>query len=321
MEAEGEVTERAAVLTNARVVVIDAELTCAQAATQVPYYIPTCTGFKVHNTHVLRHLPHHLHSTRIGSTQSSGPTCPSMFGDMNRCDVMCKWPGLRQVDEATKIIRDVSDEELLQHCASCSDAQDPDGTFQVDSMRGAQQMGMDRQVFNHQVSIDSGQEARKVHASCYAILSDLIAKVVGDRHFAYMREPNERVTDYLLIDPVGVIMVAGVEGFLGKLVKSNQQAQAGNAPLGTPSPARCTSHTQCGKSTPPSTRACVLLSQKATSKTWPAEERERRTRKTVSANVAMLATGTIFNGDEFSLRMSTMRATLLCMSVAMTSPM
>ena len=52
-------------------------------------------------------------------------------------------------------------------------------------MRGAQQIGMPREVFNPKAYLEvRGQSVREVHASCYDVLQILVVKVTGKSMFA-----------------------------------------------------------------------------------------------------------------------------------------
>ena len=71
-------------------------------------------------------------------------------------------------------------------------------------------MGMSRDTFNPATYIKKGQTTQQMHYSCYSVLTELIAKVTGDKMFSVLREPPNRAVDYLHIDPVGVLMMNNV---------------------------------------------------------------------------------------------------------------
>ena len=49
-----------------------------------------------------------------------------------------------------------------------------------------------------------------MHASCYDILQNLVAKVTGKSMFAMLKQPPTGFYAYLYVDPVGVMIVTGL---------------------------------------------------------------------------------------------------------------
>ena len=139
------------------------------------------------------------------------------FAPGQRHDSLGKWGRLSEVNERTGVPGDVSDEELLEHGRDRGEADDPTGdhalgrfrTNQIISklVRGAIQLGYQRQHFMVENHLREGAEVdtSMVHSSCAALLSKLVAKVMGYRQYSVLTPRSNYSPNYILnIDPFGI---------------------------------------------------------------------------------------------------------------------
>ena len=139
------------------------------------------------------------------------------FNTGARYDALGTWPAsLCATDPETNISKEISDEEVKASCAEvCGNIEDPDGRWLIKKLRanqilsalirGASQLGYNRQSFNPQTYIDRGQGPK--HFSCLGLLNELIPKVTGYTMYSLIRPAPNRPTAYLYIDPVGVVLI------------------------------------------------------------------------------------------------------------------
>ena len=139
------------------------------------------------------------------------------FGRGQRHDSLGNWGRLSAVDPSSGVPRELGDDEVLAYGRARGQEDDPTGehslgrfrTNQVISrfVRGAIQLGYQRQHFNVANHIREGTEADTgmVHSSCAALLSRLVAKVTGCRHYSMLPPRNNNTPSYIFsIDPFGI---------------------------------------------------------------------------------------------------------------------
>ena len=150
-------------------------------------------------------------------------TMQERFRTGSRYDVLGNWPANMCVtDPETNISREVTDEEI-QACGAHGRGEivDPDGhwvlkRFRANQIRsaltrGSIQMGYTRSTFNPETYIKRGQTTKQMHFSCLGVLCEIIPKITGYSQFALIRPTPTGPTEFLYIDPVGVILMQSLK--------------------------------------------------------------------------------------------------------------
>ena len=68
-------------------------------------------------------------------------------------------------------------------------------------------MGYSRDTFNPETYIKRGQSKKEMHLSCSCVLSEIIPKLTGYESFSWIKPPPTGPTEFLYIDPVGIVMM------------------------------------------------------------------------------------------------------------------
>ena len=124
----------------------------------------------------------------------------------------------------TDISRDVTEDEVLAFGQSLRDPEDPSGIHLLNKfkanqliaklMRGAIQMGYRKRHFDaaYHMRENQTEDAPQMHSSCTALLSKLVCKIAGYRHYTLLqtRDANSP-SNVLYIDPFGICLMFGVE--------------------------------------------------------------------------------------------------------------
>ena len=207
--------ERRTFLLAGRAVITDPELLIAQTSMQPPYYPDMKTGYCVDA------MPPAFAFWPSTSSWLTMPydTMQERFRTGSRYDVLGNWPANHVCcDPETNISREVTDEEIQACCAhGRGEIVDPDGhwvlkRFRANQIlsaltRGSIQMGYTRSTFNPETDIKRGQTTKQMHFSCLGVLCEIIPKITGYSQFSLIRPTPTGPTEFLYIDPVGVILM------------------------------------------------------------------------------------------------------------------
>ena len=225
-EYAGPDEERRPLILPGRTLITDPDLMQARSAMQPSYYpekrIGRCndamrTAFACFGRTMYKVWP----------TTSSWMTMPCFqmqekFEQGCRYDVLGNWPGkLSELDHESKISRDVTDEAILEFARAKAEPDDPDGAYMLrrfranqilsSLVRGSIQMGYSRDTFNPETYIKRGQSTKEMHLSCLCVLSEIIPKLTGYESFSLIRPPPTEPTEFLNIDPVGIVMMQSLK--------------------------------------------------------------------------------------------------------------
>ena len=131
------------------------------------------------------------------------------------------WAIGSELDHDSKISRDVTNEEILEFARAKAEPEDPDGTYMLRRFRanqilsslvqGSIQMGYSRDTFNPETYTKRGQSTKEMHLSCLWVLSEIIPKLTGYESFSVIRPPPTGPTEFLYIDPVGIVMMQSLK--------------------------------------------------------------------------------------------------------------
>ena len=72
-------------------------------------------------------------------------------------------------------------------------------------------MGYTRSTFNPETYIRRGQTTKQMHFSCLGVLNDIIPKITGYSTLSLIRPAPTGPTEFLYIDPVGVILMQSLK--------------------------------------------------------------------------------------------------------------
>ena len=72
-------------------------------------------------------------------------------------------------------------------------------------------MGYTRSTFNPETYIRRGQTTKQMHCSCLGVLNEIIPKITGYSTFSLIRPAPTGPTEFLYIDPVGVILMQSLK--------------------------------------------------------------------------------------------------------------
>ena len=223
--------ERRPCLLPGRTVAKDPDLLIAQTSMQPPYYPDKKAGNCVDAIRpAFAYMAYCLLRTiyKIWPSTSSWLTMPyeimqERFRTGSRYDVLGSWPAnLCATDPETNISREVTDEEI-RACGAQGRGEivDPDGHWVLKRFRanqplsaltrGAIQMGYTRSTFNPETYIRRGQTTKQMHLSCLGVLNEIIPQITGYSTFSLIRPAPTGPTEFLYIDPVGVILMQSLK--------------------------------------------------------------------------------------------------------------
>ena len=228
--------ERQAVLLPGITPVMDPKLQIARTALQPVLYLDSRVGNCVDANHaafsyaacfVCRTIYkiHKMWPSTIKWMTMPYEVMQERFRTGSRYDAMGNWPGpLCTTDPETNVSREISDEEIqVSHAHAGGELEDPDRrwlvrkfrTNQVLSslIRGADQLGYNRQAFNPKTYLDRGQDAREMHFCCLGLLNEIIPKVTGYTDVFSHSSGPEPCNGYLYIDPVGCVLVQSMKEY------------------------------------------------------------------------------------------------------------
>eukprot|EP00439_Symbiodinium_sp_Y106_P077955 s920_g16.t2 len=217
--------ERQPVLPLGRNVITDPELLIAQTSMQPPYYPDKSTGYCVDALRpAFAYMAYCLLRTmyKVWPSTSSWLTMPyetmqERFRAGSRYDVLGNWPAhICATDPETNISKEVTDEDIRACANTRGEVDDPEGhwlakRFRANQVlsaltRGSIQMGYTRSTFNPETYVNRGQSAKQMQYSCLGVLCEIIPKITGYTQFSLIRPAPTGPTEFLYIDPVGVIL-------------------------------------------------------------------------------------------------------------------
>ena len=222
--------ERRPLLLPERNVITDPELLVAQTSMQPPYYPDKTTGYCADALRpAFAYMAYCLLRTmyKVWPSTSSWLSMPyetmqERFRTGSRYDVLGSWPPhMCATDPETNISKEVTDEDIRACANTRGEVDDPEGHWVVKRFRanqilstltrGSIQMGYTRNKVNPETYISRGQSTKQMHFSCLGVLCEIIPKITGYSQFSLIRPAPTGPTEFLYIDPVGVILMQSLK--------------------------------------------------------------------------------------------------------------